>query len=109
MRSNAQWWIMIVVCIIATQLSRFAPFLFMRFFEDNKPLEQITKRLAPSILALLILYCFKDNLIGGVHFTYDLVLPLIIVVYLQIKSKNALLSIGVATFAHAFLLKLGNS
>ena len=106
MRDEVYFWSVVLCAMAATQIVRFAPFFLMKYVEKNHFVQLVTKSLAPALLALLIMYCFKDNLVGGINLPYSLMLPLIILVYLQVRTKNALLSIGLATAAHAFLLKI---
>ncbi|MHA8111496.1 branched-chain amino acid transporter permease [Lactobacillaceae bacterium Melli_B4] len=95
----------IALAAIATILTRFLP--FMIFSEKRgtpKFVEQLGQFLPPSILGMLVIYCYKDDLL---HADLTSVLAFIagaVVVMMHVWKRNMLLSILSGTVVYIILV-----
>ena len=101
----------IIIAVVATQLTRFLPFII---FPENKKtpkiIEDISKILPLCVMSLLLVYCLKDSLMLTFNFVYPFVIPeliaVIITIIAHLYKKNMLLSILVGTISYMFLVQV---
>lgn len=93
--------------VFGTMLTRFLPFII---FPAGKPtpkyVQYLGKALPSAVIALLIIYCFKDvNVQSGSHGIPEF-LAVAAVALLHIWKKNMLLSIAGGTIFYMVLVQL---
>ncbi|MDD5922618.1 MAG: branched-chain amino acid transporter permease [Eubacteriales bacterium] len=98
--------ITIALCVVATMLTRFLPFLIL---SSNKPtpeyIEYLGKALPAAIFGMLVIYCLKDvNFTGGSYGLPEL-LAICATSVLHIWKKQMLLSIAGGTIIYMLLLQ----
>ena len=103
----AQELITIGMCILATLVTRFLPFIiFSGKKETPKFIQYLGKALPAAIFALLLVYCLKNvNLLGGSHGIPE-ALSLALVVGLHLWKRQILLSIAGGTICYMLLVQL---
>ncbi len=99
--------ITIAMVVFGTMLTRFLPFII---FPAGKPtpkyVQYLGKALPSAVIALLIIYCFKDvNVQSGSHGIPEF-LAVAAVALLHIWKKNMLLSIAGGTIFYMVLVQL---
>lgn len=99
--------IIVLMVALATQITRWAPFLL---FADGKKLpkviEDLGRLLPPAMMGLLVVYCFKNvSWLSGSHGAPEL-LATAAVVGLHLWKKNVLLSIAGGTALYMVLLQV---
>lgn len=99
--------ITIGMCVLATLVTRFLPFiLFSGKKETPKFIQYLGKALPAAIFALLLVYCLKNvNLLGGSHGIPEAV-SLALVVGLHLWKRQILLSIAGGTVCYMLLVQL---
>ena len=99
--------ITIGMCVLATLITRFLPFiLFSGKKETPKFIQYLGKALPAAIFALLLVYCLKNvNLLGGSHGIPEAV-SLALVVGLHLGKRQILLSIAGGTICYMLLVQL---
>ncbi|MBR3936170.1 MAG: branched-chain amino acid transporter permease [Oscillospiraceae bacterium] len=99
--------ITIGMCVLATLITRFLPFiLFSGKKETPKFIQYLGKALPAAIFALLLVYCLKNvNLLGGSHGIPEAV-SLALVVGLHLWKRQILLSIAGGTICYMLLVQL---
>lgn len=103
----AQQIITIAMCVGATMLTRFLPFLI---FRENKPtplyIQYLGKALPLAVFGMLVIYCLKDvSLLSGSHGLPE-ALGILITVLMHFWKKNMLLSIAAGTIFYMLLVQL---
>lgn len=100
----------IVVTALCTLATRVAPFLlFGRKKEVPQTVKYLGKVLPPAIMAILVVYCFKEvDLFTGFHGLPEFLAAGVVIV-LHLWRKNVLLSIGCGTFCYMLLLQIMGS
>lgn len=103
----AQELITIGMCVLATLVTRFLPFIiFSGKKETPKFIQYLGKALPAAIFALLLVYCLKNvNLLGGSHGIPE-ALSLALVVGLHLWKRQILLSIAGGTICYMLLVQL---
>ena len=103
----AQELITIGMCVLATLVTRFLPFIiFSGKKETPKFIQYLGKALPAAIFALLLVYCLKNvNLLGGSHGIPEAV-SLALVVGLHLWKRQILLSIAGGTICYMLLVQL---
>lgn len=98
--------ITIALCVFATLITRFLPFIvFSGKKETPKFVQYLGKALPSAIFALLIVYCLKDvSIIGGSHGIPEAV-SIALVVALHLWKRQILLSIAGGTFCYMMLVQ----
>jgi branched-subunit amino acid transport protein AzlD len=96
----------IAVCIAATMLTRFLPFLV---FSSQKPtpayIEYLGKVLPTSIFAMLIVYCLRHvNFLTGSHGLPELA-GVLATVILHLAKRNMMLSMVGGTAVYMLLIR----
>ena len=98
--------IIVAMVALATQITRWTPFLL---FSGGKKLpevvEDLGRLLPPAMMGLLVVYCFKNvSWLSGSHGAPEL-LATAAVVGLHLWKKNVLLSIAGGTALYMVLLQ----
>ena len=98
--------ITIALCVFATLITRFLPFLiFSGKKETPKFVQYLEKALPSAIFALLIVYCLKDvSVLGGSHGIPEAI-SIALVVALHLWKRQILLSIAGGTFCYMMLVQ----
>ncbi len=98
--------ITIALCVLATLITRFLPFLiFSGKKETPKFVQYLGKALPSAIFALLIVYCLKDvSVLGGSHGIPEAI-SIALVVALHLWKRQILLSIAGGTFCYMMLVQ----
>ncbi|MFS0883434.1 branched-chain amino acid transporter AzlD [Bacillus sp. 7586-K] len=99
--------ITIAMVVFGTMLTRFLPFII---FPAGKPtpkyIQYLGKVLPSAVIALLVIYCFKDvNVLSGSHGIPEF-FAVAAVALLHIWKKNMLLSIAGGTLFYMVLVQL---
>ena len=99
--------IIVAMVALATQITRWTPFLL---FSGDKKLpkvvEDLGRLLPPAMMGLLVVYCLKNmNLFAGTHGIPE-ILASAAVVRLHVWKRNTLLSIAVGTVFYMFLVQV---
>lgn len=98
--------ITIAICVVATVITRFLPFLI---FSSKKPtpkfIQYLGKALPGAIFAMLVIYCLKDvNVLSGSHGIPELI-AISVTVLLHLWKKQMLLSIAGGTVVYMLLVQ----
>lgn len=98
--------ITIAMCVVATMLTRFLPFLI---FSSKKPtpafIQYLGMALPSAVFAMLVVYCLKDiSFFSEFHALPELIAIAVTVVCHFIK-KNMLISIAVGTACYMLLVQ----
>ena len=99
--------ITILMCVLATVLTRALPFLL---FSSKKPTPKFVRyhggALPTAIFAMLVVYCLKNvNILSGSHGIPELI-AICAVVGVHLWRKNTLLSILLGTVIYMLLIQL---
>lgn len=101
----AQQIIIIVLCALATQITRFLPFAV--FSEKRKTpqfIEYIGKWLPSAVFGLLVIYCLKDiSFISGTHGLPELI-AIAVTVIVHLIFRQMLVSIAAGTIVYMLLV-----
>lgn len=99
--------ITIGMCVLATLVTRFLPFIiFSGKKETPKFIQYLGKALPAAIFALLLVYYLKNvNLLGGSHGIPE-ALSLALVIGLHLWKRQILLSIAGGTLCYMLLVQL---
>ena len=104
--STAQHLIIIALCALATQLTRFLPFIL---FPAGRPTPRFIRFLShvlPSaVFSMLVVYCLKNvSITAGSHGLPELI-AIAVVTALHLWKKQTLLSIAGGTISYMFLVQ----
>lgn len=99
--------ITIALCVLATMLTRFLPFLV---FSSSKPtpkyIRYLGNYLPPAIYGMLIVYCLKKvTVFAGSHGLPELI-AIAVTVGLHLWKRQMLLSIAAGTVCYMLLVQL---
>lgn len=98
--------ITIALCVFATLITRFLPFIvFSGKKETPKFVQYLGKALPSAIFALLIVYCLKDVSIIGESHGIPEAISIVLVVALHLWKRQILLSIAGGTFCYMMLVQ----
>lgn len=92
---------------LATQITRFLPFLLPARWLDTPFVHTLKTGLPAVILLLLVVYCLKDTPVNAAPWGLPEALSLAVVVGLHLWRRNALLSIGAGTALYMVLVQTG--
>ena len=93
--------ITILIVILATQLTRWLPFLVFRSARHTPAyVHYLGKVLPPAIFGMLMVYCYKDTDFASPEQFLPEVICGILVAVLQLWQKNICLSIVAGTAAY---------
>ena len=96
----------VAVMAVVTFLTRAAPFLlFDRGEEPPKWVLSLGRILPPAIIAMLIVYCLRDMSFAATGLWVPHVIASAVVVGLQWRFKNDMLSIFSGTVLYMFLIQ----
>ncbi len=97
----------IVLCALATMLTRFLPFLlFSSRHPTPKYVRYLGRALPPAIFGMLVVYCLKNvSIVSGSHGLPELI-AIAVTVGLHLWKRQTLLSIAGGTIAHMLLIQL---
>lgn len=98
--------ITIALCVLATMITRFLPFLV---FSSNKPTPKYIRYLGdylpPAIFGMLIVYCLKNvTLFAGSHGLPELI-AILVTIGLHLFKRQMLLSIAAGTVCYMLLVQ----
>lgn len=98
--------ITIALCVLATLITRFLPFVvFSGKKETPKFVQYLGKALPSAIFALLIVYCLKDVSVPGGSHGIPEAISIALVVALHLWKRQILLSIAGGTFCYMMLVQ----
>lgn len=95
------------LCVLATVLTRFLPFLIFSSKRETPAFIRYLGDVLPAALfGFLVVYCLKSvDILGGTHGIPELV-SLIVVVGLHLWKRQMLLSIAAGTVCYMLLVQL---
>lgn len=99
--------ITIAMCVLATVLTRYLPFLI---FSGKRPtpkyIQYLGKVLPGAIFAMLVVYCLKN--VSPLHYSYGLpeLIAIAVTVGLHCFKRQMLLSIAGGTICYMLLVQL---
>ena len=98
--------ITIGMCVLATHLTRFLPFLvFSEKKKTPKFIEYLGKALPAAIFALLVVYCLKNvDVTAGSHGIPEFI-SVAVVTALHLWKRKILLSMAGGTLCYMFLVQ----
>ena len=99
--------ITISMCVIATLITRFLPFVL--FSEKNEPpkfIQYLGKALPAAIFALLVVYCLKNVDITSGSYGIPEAAAVFVVTVLHLWKRKILLSMAGGTFCYMLLVQL---
>ena len=104
--TTAQHLIIIALCALATQLTRFLPFVL---FPAGKPLPKFIQYLGhalpAAVFSMLVVYCLKGvSITSGSHGLPELI-AIAVVAALHLWKKQTLLSIAGGTIVYMLLVQ----
>ena len=99
--------ITIAVCVIATMITRFLPFLV---FSSDKPtpayIRYLGKALPCAVFGMLVIYCLKNvSLFSGSHGIPEMI-AIAVTAGLHLWKRNILLSTAGGTIIYMLLVQL---
>ncbi len=99
--------ITIAICVLATLLTRFLPFII---FRGNKPLpkyiQYLGKALPAAIFGMLVVYCLKNVNVTAYSFGIPELIAIVAVVTLHLWKRQMILSIAGGTIIYMLLIQL---
>lgn len=104
--TTAQKLVTILICVFATQLTRWLPFVAFRSEKSVPPfIRYLGRVLPPAVFGMLVVYCLKDMSFTAAG-SYGLceILALAVTVGLHVWKRNVLLSIASGTAVYMILL-----
>lgn len=96
----------IFVISLVTVALRAMPFLLFSNKTLPKIIQYLSKVLPPAIMTILVIYCLKNTNFSSFLLAMLEIASCILVVLLQVFSKNMYLSIVLGTLCYMFLLRL---
>lgn len=103
----AQQVVTVAMCVLATVLTRFLPFLI---FSPKRPtpkyIQYLGRVLPGAIFAMLVVYCLKNVSFVTYSFGIPELLGIAITVALHLWKRQMLLSIAGGTVAYMLLVQL---
>ena len=98
---------LVAVMALVTMLLRFLPFLIFRAGKPIPPyVAYLGEVLPPAIIGMLVVYCLKDTDVSAAPFGAAEWIAAALVVGLQLRKRNSLLSILTGTVAYMLLVQL---
>lgn len=99
--------LIILAVALGTIITRFTPFIL---FPESKELPPIItflgKTFPPAMMGLLVVYSLKNVSILVSPYGIPEAISLVIITILHLWKRNVLLSIGVGTLVHMFLIQV---
>ena len=104
--TNTGIFLSILVASLVTIALRALPFiLFNKNGKTPKVITRLGKYLPFAIMALLVVYCFKDASFIAYPYCIPELVAAVVVVILHILKRNTLLSISVGTVLYMILVQ----
>ena len=101
----AQQLVTVLLCILATQLTRFLPFAVFAGRQTPHFVRYLGNALPAAIFGLLVVYCLKNvTLLTGNHALPE-ALALLCLAVLHLWRRNTLLSIAGGTVCYMLLVQ----
>ena len=99
--------IIVAMVALATQITRWTPFLL---FSGDKKLpkvvEDLGRLLPPAMMGLLVVYCLRNvSVVSAPHGLPELI-SIAVLAALHLWKRNVLLSIGVGTVLYMVLVQV---
>ena len=107
MKSPGELILFVLAMGLATQITRFLPFLLPAPWLDNRFVRTLKAGLPAVILLLLVIYSVKDTRLDTAPWGLPEAVSLAVVVGLHLWRRNALLSIGAGTALYMVLVQTG--
>ena len=105
--SNLQIFLTILIIIIATQLTRWLPFLVFRKPDKLPPfIAYLTPRLPLATLSILVVYCLKDLSLSLPRSLLNNTAAILLIVGLHLWKRQVLLSLLGGTLLYIMLVNL---
>ena len=99
--------VIVLMVALATQITRWTPFLL---FADGKKLpkviEDLGRLLPPAMMGLLVVYCLRNVDIAAAPHGLPELIALAVVTGLHLWKRNVLLSIGAGTVVYMVLVQV---
>ena len=103
----AQTLLTVLAVMAGTLITRFLPFaLFPESREVPDYIGFLGRVLPPAMMGLLVVYCFKGVTLTAFPFGIPEVVSTLLIVGLQLRRKNVLLSIGGGTLVYMLLVQV---
>lgn len=102
-----QRFVIILMCVLGTQITRFLPFLV---FSSDKPtpkyIQYLGKALPAAVFGMLVVYCLKGiDVMTGNHGLPEFI-AIGVTVVLHLWKKNMMLSMAGGTACYMLLIQL---
>ena len=105
--STIQTIITLLVIALATQITRFLPFIIFRKQEKSSPFISYLATVLPlTVLGILVVYCLKDLTFSQPQKIINNILAITIIVVLHLWKRKVLLSILAGTLCYIILICL---
>jgi Predicted branched-chain amino acid permeases (azaleucine resistance) len=98
--------LVILAMFIATYITRALPFFILSGQEDSPNIKFFGKYLPPAVMLLLVIYCLKDLNIHIFPYGIPEAIAVIVVIFIHIWKRNALLSILLGTTTYVIMSRL---
>lgn len=99
--------ITIGLCVLATVLTRFLPFII---FRGNKPapkyVQYLGRALPAAIFSMLVVYCLKNVNVTAYSFGIPELISIVAVVALHLWKRQMILSIAGGTVLYMLLVQV---
>lgn len=96
----------ILICALATMITRFLPFLCFKPGSDLPPyVKYLGKALPSAVFALLVVYCLKDvSFTSGSHGLPEII-SLLLTTTVHVWKRQMLLSMALGTVSYMVLVQ----
>ena len=99
--------IIVAMVALATQITRWTPFLvFSGSRKLPRVVEDLGRLLPPAMMGLLVVYCLRNVDIAAAPHGLPELIALAVVTALHLWKRNVLLSIGAGTVVYMLLVQL---
>ena len=105
MKSTVELLVFVLAMGLATQITRFLPFLLPARWLDHRFVHTVKAGLPAVILLLLVIYSVKDTPLTRAPWGLPEAVCLALVVLLHVWKRNALVSIGAGTALYMALVQ----
>lgn len=102
--SNMEILIALIVASLATFITRFLPYAFLKNLTQNYWLRFLQKNSALFIMVVLIFYAL--NTTRSLYYPWAEILGILVALVVQILGKNALVSIAVSTILYMVVIRV---
>lgn len=102
--ANSSFWLLLCVMVVAgvaTFLTRALPYFFLKNKSQNKTLIYLEKNSALFVMVILVFYALKTTHSNS-YYAVE-ILSVLVCLIMQIRFKNALLSIAISTIFYMIL------